>query len=664
MPRIAALAPIAFLLAASLAAGPPRRHIPAPVPFPATAAAQIRAGSLTLPRCPIIPAYCGSVARPLDPAGQVPGTIQIAFEFYPHLNSSQPATGTIVAVEGGPGYPSTGSRAGYLDLFYPLLDTNDLLLVDNRGTGKSQALDCEPLQSDGNGTLHDISLCGAFLGPASDLYGTGLAADDLAAVLAALAIPQIDLYGDSYGSYFAQAFAGRHGDLLRALILDSTWPVAGESPWYPEAAPAMRNAFNITCQQNADCRDLAGTSMGRIAALLGALEAHPFPGTAPDGNGKYIAVHADGESLAYEAYSNSTESVVYRELDPAARAYLGQGDSAPLLRLIAENGRASLSNCEGGAPSCYSAALFVAVSCTDYPQIYDMTSPPALRPSQAHASIQQEKLSDPGVYAPFSIADYRLMPLPSSVLDMCLTWPVPSPAHPPGQPVPPGTVFPAAPVLVLSGGLDSLTPAQQGAEAAALFPNATQIVVANSFHVTAVDDQDDCASAIAVNFFRDLTPGDTSCASQIAEVRMVPKFAVNMSELDPATPGAGNQGTTADLQAAAAAALTAGDAIARWWVNTSGSGVGLRGGQFQYTDTGNITNFTLDNSQWVEDLAVSGSITWQYATPGAVVAQLTFNTAAGPGTLRISWDDRQPQAQATIQGAIGGRAIAATMQAP
>src|SRR5450631_1638875 len=63
-----------------------------------------------------------------------------------------------MAVEGGPGYPSTGSRAGYLTLFAPLLESYDVLLVDNRGTGKSQALDCEPLQNDGNGNLNDIAL--------------------------------------------------------------------------------------------------------------------------------------------------------------------------------------------------------------------------------------------------------------------------------------------------------------------------------------------------------------------------------------------------------------------------------------------------------------------------------------------------------------------------
>jgi len=657
---------IVLLFLRPLAAAPPLRHtVPAPLPaLPAPAPAQIRAGSLVLPQCPGLPAYCGYLPRPLDPAGQVPGTIDIGFEFYPHRNAG-PRSGTIVAVEGGPGYPSTGSRGSYWGLFYPLLDTRDMLLVDNRGTGKSAALDCPALQNSLNGTLDTITACGMLLGDTSDLYGSGLGADDLAAVLDALGIQHIDLYGDSYGSYFCQAFAGRHGDRLRSLILDSTYPVVGLSPWYPEEDYAMRHAFNVTCQQNADCVNLPGSSMERIEQLLDAVETQPLSGTAYDGNGVLVPVTASGESLSYEAYSNATTSVVYRELDPAARAYLENGDTAPLLRLLAENFVAGLSNCTPNTPGCYSAALFVAVSCTDYPQIYNMTSPAPLRPGQAQASIALEQQNDPGVYGPFTIAEYRLMPLPSSVLDMCLPWPVPSPLHPPGQPVPPGTVFPDVPVLVLSGGLDSLTPAQQGAEAAALFPNAQQIVVANSFHVTALGDLDDCASVIARRFVIDLAPGDTSCAHDIAEVRMVPKFARFMAELDPATAGAGNQGTPADLRAAAAAAYTAGDAVARWWVNYSGSGVGLRGGQFQYTyASSHGINFVLDNCRWVEDLAVSGTISWMQIKPGPIDAQVTFETPEGAGALEITWDDREPQAQASIQGTIGGRKIVASMEAP
>ena len=38
---------------------------------------------------------------------------------------------------------------------------------------------------------------------------TAAAADDMAAVLHALGLAKVDLYGDSYGSFFAQAFAAR-----------------------------------------------------------------------------------------------------------------------------------------------------------------------------------------------------------------------------------------------------------------------------------------------------------------------------------------------------------------------------------------------------------------------------------------------------------------------
>ncbi len=50
------------------------------------------------------------------------------------------AVGTIVAVEGGPGYPSTGSYDEYAGTFHTLLKTHNLVLVDNRGTGGSGIL--------------------------------------------------------------------------------------------------------------------------------------------------------------------------------------------------------------------------------------------------------------------------------------------------------------------------------------------------------------------------------------------------------------------------------------------------------------------------------------------------------------------------------------------
>ena len=166
--------------------------------------AEIQVGSLHLRRCKDAPAYCGILSRPLDPSGTVAGSINVGFQFYPHLDSNAPHMETIVAAEGGPGYSTTGTRHSYIELFRPFMDRHDLLLMDLRGTGISQPLDCHLLQSEPNPQPEGIAACGAQLGKAAYLYSGVFAADDLAAILDALAIPQIDLYGDSYGTISAK----------------------------------------------------------------------------------------------------------------------------------------------------------------------------------------------------------------------------------------------------------------------------------------------------------------------------------------------------------------------------------------------------------------------------------------------------------------------------
>src|SRR5262249_15516759 len=163
------------------------------------------------------PANCGAIIRALDPSGSTRETIKIGFQLYPHLSTSAPQLETIVAMEGGPGYPTTESRHSFIALFRPLMDRHDLLLVDHRGTGLSHALDCPLLQSEPNPQHDGVSACGDALGKTAYLYGTALAADDLAAVLDALGISQVDLYGDTYGTYFSQTFAVRHPQKLRAV---------------------------------------------------------------------------------------------------------------------------------------------------------------------------------------------------------------------------------------------------------------------------------------------------------------------------------------------------------------------------------------------------------------------------------------------------------------
>ena len=70
--------------------------------------------------------------------------MKVGFAFVPARQ--QPAIGTLVPHEGGPGYSTTGTGADYAAMYGPLLDRRNLLLVDQRGTGLSQPLRCPDLQ--------------------------------------------------------------------------------------------------------------------------------------------------------------------------------------------------------------------------------------------------------------------------------------------------------------------------------------------------------------------------------------------------------------------------------------------------------------------------------------------------------------------------------------
>ena len=154
-------------------------------PTAATTGASVAPGGPDLRPCPRYGprALCGTVRRPWDPTGDVPGKVGIGFVSGAGGDDSRAPLGTIVAHEGGPGYPATGTAGSYRALFRPLLERRNLLLVDQRGTGRSAPIDCPELQ-DLVGTYADAAeVCGARLGDHAHLYGTELAADDLAAVI-------------------------------------------------------------------------------------------------------------------------------------------------------------------------------------------------------------------------------------------------------------------------------------------------------------------------------------------------------------------------------------------------------------------------------------------------------------------------------------------------
>jgi pimeloyl-ACP methyl ester carboxylesterase len=625
--------------------------------------ATIKVGSLELQPCANVAAYCGHFQRALDPLGREPGSVSIYFEFYPHTGSGR-STGTLVATEGGPGYPATLTRKEYLALFAPLRESRDVVLMDNRGTGKSGAIDCRPLQTGDHWTIETVADCGRFLAARAPLYSTAYAADDLAAILTALDAFPIDLYGDSYGTYFEQVFALRHPKALRSIVLDGAYPLDGpDYPWYPTYAPAMRAKYNLACARSAACASLPGDSIAHIAPVIGRLRAAPFAASGNDLNGNARAFTADAAKLATVMFASAPAFATVREVDAAARAFLAE-DRAPLLRLMAETSSAVDSRDPTANAEQWSAGLAAAVMCQDPPQIFDMHLAPEARRADRDRVIEQRLRKFPDTYAPFSIDEYRGMPLDYSFIDQCVGWPAIPLGDAARKVVPADAVYPDIPALVISGELDNMTTMADGAAVAKAFKHGQQLIFANSLHVDALPHaRSECGAIVVRRFIENLSPGDTQCAQQIPPVRLVPAFALHAADADAAAALPGNTASTEQLRWVAAAVLTVGDVLARLRDNSSGHGTGLRGGRYQIHAAQGSERVIMEEVRWSSDLAVSGSVQSPRRSTGTVRADVRFPQAGG-GRLAIRWDEGAARPMAHIEGRIGGASVVAQADAP
>jgi len=628
----------------------------------ASPARTLEVGRLTLQRC-AHDAWCGTLPRPLDPAGAVSGTVPIYFEYYPHTAAS-PAAGTLVAAQGGPGYPTTDSRADYLELYGPLRANYDVLLMDYRGTGRSGAIDCRKLQRTPRLTEANYGACGRSLGRAAPLYSTALAADDLAGLLDALGIERIGLYGNSFGTYFAQVFALRHPERLGSLVLDGAYPLSGrDHAWYPNYAPAMRAKFNIACERSPACRTIPGSSMDHIAPALAQLRAQPFAAHVRYGDGRVIDFTADAAALAILMFAGSPAYASVRELDAAARAF-SAGDRLPLLRLMAETLGSVDSRDPTETPAKFSEGFAAAVFCQDDPQIFDMHLPPAERLVARDRIIGERAASAPDTYAPFTIEEYRRMPLDYAFIDQCVRWPALALTAAPLTYA--GTRPPQVPVLVISGEFDNMTSMADGEAAAAHFPRARHIVIANSFHVNALprpSRRSDCGATLARRFMTQLDAGDGRCATEIPPLPLVPLFARHLHDLAPARALPGNEGEEEALRLVSAALFTSADVVTRARENGAGRGVGLRGGTFTTVSEGGGYRLTLHEVRWTEDLSLSGRIDWP-GRSGLVRADVEVRSLLANGRLELSWPEGPGDAPATVRGTLGKKLIAAEAPPP
>ena len=339
--------------------------------------------------------------------------------------------------------------------------------------------------------------CGASLGERADDYSTALSADDLAAVVTALGLAPVDVYGDSYGTFFAQVYAGRHPEQVRSVVLDGAYPAYGEDGWYRTQGSTMRAAFTAVCERSPTCRQAGRPFLPTLSAVLDAVRDKPWRGVAFDADGRRMT----GPRRRLHAHHRGLRRDVRAGVLPRAhrRAPLRARRRPQAAAAAGRRGHRRRHRRRPGPRVQRGAGRRRRL-----PRL-----PAALRHDRLAAgagrAVRRRAGHRPAYYAPFTAQEYADSDWQS--LDWCTQWPSAPATNPAGPPVPPSGSYSDVPVLVLSGELDSITTAAEGDLVAGQFPNARHVVVANSFHVTAIGDTDDCAVGIVRAFVRSRPPG-------------------------------------------------------------------------------------------------------------------------------------------------------------
>ncbi|MEI8267883.1 MAG: alpha/beta fold hydrolase [Betaproteobacteria bacterium] len=427
-------------------------------------------------------ARCGVVKRPLDPLQPEGPQIDIHFAVLPAL-ARRKKEDPVFFFAGGPGQ-SAVALSGTLDRpLARLINRRDVVLIDQRGTGRSAPLRCpqvpptQPLRELANPLAQAARLreCRAALEklPHGDLrqYTTTIAMADVEAVRQALGAPPVNLVGGSYGTRAALEYLRQYPQAVRRVVLDGVAPPDMVLPAsFSTDAQAALEALFAACEADRGvamavtspdgAADLKSGPTGpsptacathypqlrsQWAALLKSLPRevtvpHPYTG------------REERLMLTREAVSGLVRPPLYAPLLasalPLAVSEASQGRFTPLLGLsmgLAGGGGRAMQLAEG--------MHFSVICAEDLPRLRSGTS--ADRPGTD--------------FGEDFAALYRRV---------CEGWPqgaVPAAFYQ----VPATTT----PVLVLSGGLDPVTPARHGQRVAqALGPQARHVVVPNAGH--------------------------------------------------------------------------------------------------------------------------------------------------------------------------------------
>lgn len=571
------------------------------------------AATAAIPFAPCTPAgfQCGQLAVPLDPSGSAGGTVTL--NVTRRVAATNPGGSAVIGLAGGPGQAAIPFVEKIAENIAPALATRDLVVFDQRGTGSSGRLTC--------GAGSTVSRCATSIGPARAFYRTAESVEDIEAIRQAAGYAKLVLYGTSYGTKVAEAYAAKYPANVEALVLDSV--VLPEGPdvfnrsTLQRVGPALRQLCGAT-----RCRGITGDPRGDVATLVRRLGNASIRGPVTTAAGSTVRRSLSAVDLLDVLLAGDFNPTLRADLPAAVRSAL-HGDVRPILRL---QERANADNSDEADD--ISAALFATTTCEESVFPWNRSDPPS---SRADAAIRAARAIPRSQLGPFNAR----VALLGGVAGLCVSWPNAAPA--PAAPAP----LPALPTLIIDGDADLRTPVTDARALALRIPGAQFLEVPFVGHSVIGADPTGCAKAGVAAFFagQPVQPC-TIAAPQFAPTRISP---TRLSRV----PGAGTARKTAIATAETlqdVGEVFAGIAADRRKPPRLGTQVGgLRSGIARWTATG----IRLRRLEYVPGVLVSGLA---LRDPNATTTLTVSGSAAAPGTVRLLPGGR-------IVARLGGRTV-------
>ncbi len=356
---------------------------------------------------------------------------------------------------GGPGQAASDLARESLGILGGLNAKRDIVLIDQRGTGKSNGLGCK-FGDTSKPEMIDVvkrellsrkllEECRDTLAKRADLtlYTTTIAMADIDEVRAALGYEKINLWGGSYGTRAAMEYLRRYPSQVRSAVIDGVAPPSLALPaTFARDAGAVYEKMLAACEGAPACSKQFPQLKTQVDELLAGLDKQPRKITLTDpltGNPREIGLNRDGVLMAVFSTLYVPEMVA---LLPASLARAKQGDYAPLMAMSAAFG-------DFAEDKIFMGMRFSVVCAEDVPRI----------------AAERE---DRGPFGGLFVREFS---------KGCESWPKGVMAKDFDQPV-----ISDKPVLILSGGLDPVTPPPFGDEVKKGFSNSLHLVAANIGH--------------------------------------------------------------------------------------------------------------------------------------------------------------------------------------